>query len=623
MPQDSPHTARFAGAGEVLRTYWAAIRGYPVSIAVIFGSAIVMQLANLASPLYLRQFFNVLSSQPPTEATGAHLIPIIVAIALFLLLNWAMTRVQNVANIRMQSRIMQDLYAQAFDYLLGHSYSFFISHFAGSLTHRVNKFARAFETLLDAVILQFFPTALFVVGAVIVLSLHNAVLGAMLGVWAVLFILLQIALARRRQPFRAKRAEADSRVTGALADAISNQSAIQQFSGKTFEEGIFGTIVEHWHQATLQVWYADEFVWATLALFFVAINVALLYGAVIFWQQGELTVGDFILIQSYLLTAFNQLLGINRELRRFHDSFADASEMVFILQAPHEVADMPDAPRLRVTSGEIAFEDVMFYFRDAGDPILNAFDLHIPGGQKMAFVGRSGAGKSTITRLLLRLFDVKGGRITIDGQDIAKVTQESLHDAISFVPQEPILFHRTLIENIRYGRRDASDEEVIEAAKKAHCHEFISVLPDGYQTYVGERGVKLSGGERQRVAIARAILKNAPILMLDEATSSLDSESEALIQDALGKLMQDKSVIVIAHRLSTIMKMDRIIVLEKGAIAADGTHQELLQSGGLYQKLWSIQAGGFLTDEEQEVEDAARDAADEDDDKTPPVPQAK
>lgn len=215
-------------------------------------------------------------------------------------------------------------------------------------------------------------------------------------------------------------------------------------------------------------------------------------------------------------------------------------------------------------------------------------------------VGTSGAGKSTVTKLLLRLFDIAGGEILIDGENIAKVAQDSLREAIAFVPQEPILFHRTLLENIRYGKREASDEEVLEAAKKAHCHEFIAELPEGYQTYVGERGVKLSGGERQRVAIARAILKNAPILVLDEATSSLDSESEALIQDALHTLMEGKTVLVIAHRLSTIMKMDRIVVIESGKVVAEGTHRELLkQEGGLYQKLWNIQAGGFQEEDEE------------------------
>jgi len=228
--------------------------------------------------------------------------------------------------------------------------------------------------------------------------------------------------------------------------------------------------------------------------------------------------------------------------------------------------------------------------------------LTIKGGEKLALVGPSGAGKTTITKLILRFYDVKNGAIEIDGQNISNITQESLRNAIAFVPQEPILFHRTLMENIRYGRRDASDEEVIMAAKKAHCHEFISTLPENYQTYVGERGVRLSGGERQRVAIARAILKNAPILVLDEATSSLDSESEALIQEALQILMQGKTVVVIAHRLSTIMKMDTIVVIEGGKIVAEGTHNELIKQGGLYKKLWSIQAGGFHSDSEPVID---------------------
>jgi ATP-binding cassette subfamily B protein len=279
-----------------------------------------------------------------------------------------------------------------------------------------------------------------------------------------------------------------------------------------------------------------------------------------------------------------------------YDAFADAGEMAGILERPLDVADPKTPVKLGIVRGEVSFDDVGFRYQ-GNQSVISDFSLTIRSGEKVALVGSSGAGKSTITKLLLRLFDVTSGSVKIDGIDVRDMAQDDLRAHIAFVPQDPVLFHRTLMDNIRYGRRDATDEEVIEAARKAHCHEFIERLSKGYETYVGERGVKLSGGERQRIAVARAILKNAPILVLDEATSSLDSESEALIQDALNVLMQGKTVIAIAHRLSTIMHMDRILVIEGGRIADQGTHQELLSREGLYQKLWNIQAGGFLVEE--------------------------
>jgi len=439
-------------------------------------------------------------------------------------------------------------------------------------------------------------------GAVTILFMRNHTLGTLLGVWSVLFIAFQIYVAKFRQPLRVERAQADTEVTATLADAISNQQAIALFSAKTHERNIFNAVNEKWRAATNRLWITDEWIWAGIGLFILAIEAALMFGGIYYWQQGLLTVGDFVLIQAYLLTTFERLVNINRELRGVFSALAEAGEMLEILETPHGVPDLPHAKPLHVSKGELSFNTVAFSFH-SDKPVLKHLSLHIKGGEKVALVGPSGAGKSTITKLLLRLFDVTGGSITIDGQNIKESTQDSLRSAIAFVPQEPVLFHRTLMENIRYGRFDASDEEVFEASKKAHCHEFISSLPEGYTTLVGERGIKLSGGERQRVAIARAILKNAPILVLDEATSSLDSQSEALIQDALLVLMQGKTTIAIAHRLSTIMNMDRIVVLERGDIVATGSHEELLRQGGLYQKLWNIQAGGFIADPDELVEE--------------------
>jgi ATP-binding cassette subfamily B protein len=569
--------------------------------AIIVG-VLGVQASNLVAPLFMRTFFNMLASGLPASVPVYSLLVILGFVGIAWVFSWAAQLLQDTAGSYLQSRVRSTLPMDAFAYLIDHSYNFFTSNFAGSLTTKVGRYARAYEQLFNTVVTQLVPTALFVFGAVIVLFLRNHMLGGILALWSIAFVVLQVWLANFRQPLRNARATADTRMTATLADAISNQSTISLFSATTYEQKRFGDAVIHWRDIVWRLWSFDSLMAGIVGLFTIGIELVLLYGAVHYWHEGLLTIGDFILIQSYLLTTINQLNGINYQIRNFYDALTDAGEMVAIMKTEHEIKDVENAPELAVSAGTILFDDVNFGFQKVEKGVLTNFNLLIPGSQKVALVGPSGAGKSTITKLLLRFFDVKSGSIQIDGQNIAKVTQASLRNAIAFVPQEPILFHRSLLDNIRYGRRDASEEEVIAAAKEAHCHEFISRLPEGYQTFVGERGIKLSGGERQRVAIARAILKNAPILVLDEATSSLDSESEALIQDALQTLMQGKTVIVIAHRLSTIMKMDRIIVLENGVIVADGTHLELVRQPGLYQKLWSIQAGGFIGGAEEDTE---------------------
>jgi ATP-binding cassette subfamily B protein len=315
------------------------------------------------------------------------------------------------------------------------------------------------------------------------------------------------------------------------------------------------------------------------------------------WEGGNVTVGDFVLLQSFAVMIMDQIFFVGFAIRDFIEALTNSSEIVGILKQEVAIEDEKDAKLLRVKEGRVNFSHVHFGYNEK--IILPDFDLEITPREKLAFVGASGAGKTTVIKLLLRFYDLKKGSIFVDGQDIRTVTQKSLRSVISLVPQEPFLFHRSLKENIAYGQKNVSMKAIIEAAKKARCHEFISKLSKGYDTLVGERGVKLSGGERQRIAIARAILADAPILVLDEATSSLDSESESQIQAALSELMKQKTVIVIAHRLSTIMQMDRIIVMEKGKIVDQGTHDLLLQKAGIYQKLWNIQAGGFMQEEAQ------------------------
>lgn len=593
-----------ARAASVLRRYFDAALKYPWLLALVFAGATTIEVVSVSSSLVIRHIIDLLSQNVPSPEAASLLFSALALFAAIAFLGWGGQRMRQLGLSYIEPKTMNDLQASAFAYLLGHSHDFFISNFSGSLTRRVTRYARAFEDVLDNITFNFFSTALYAAGILVILWLRSPILGLIVLFWTVVFIYIQIAMARWRQPLRIARAAEDSNVTGVLSDAIGNYSAISLFAAGAHERSIFGAAIDKWRVATLKSWVADNWIWAIQGLFVLAMEIGMFAVGILLWERGLFTVGDFVLVQLYIIGLIDRIWNIGNAMRRLYDAFADAYEMVEIMEQPHAVQDAQDAQdatELAIKAGTIELKDVGFRFIE-GRNVFEHFNLSIQGGEKVAFVGPSGAGKSTITRLLLRLYEVTEGAVLVDDKDIRTVTQDSLRRNISFVPQEPVLFHRTLRENIAYGKPDATLEEVVDAAKKAHCHEFIDQLPEKYETLVGERGVKLSGGERQRVAIARSILKNAPILILDEATSSLDSESEALIQDALRILMEGKTVVVIAHRLSTIMTMDRIVVIENGAIAAEGTHADLLNDhSGLYHKLWSIQAGGFIADDEDVV----------------------
>ncbi|MCX6787673.1 MAG: ABC transporter ATP-binding protein [Candidatus Kaiserbacteria bacterium] len=591
MPFEKKQPAR---VWAVLRAYSKAAFVYPGLFAASLAAVLLIESVGVISPLYLRQFIDMLSKGDPSPERVHALFLILAAFGGILFVGWIGQRVRMVAVSRLEANVMTDLYQTAFAYLLGHAHEFFISNFTGTLTRRVARYARSFEQVFDNLLFNFFSSFLFVVGAIGVLSLKSMLLGVGLLAWTVVFVYMQFRMMHSLQALRADRTAEDSRVTGFLSDVMSNHPAIVAFAAAGYESSRFKETIMRWYAATRKVWDADTWVYGVQGLLAFGIELTILSGAVLLWQRGLVTVGDFVLIQVYIIGLMDRIWGIGRNMRQLYDAFADATEMLDILESPHAIQDVPSAVPLRVSEGAIAFDQVRFEYHDS-QAVLKDFNLAIQPHEKVALIGSSGAGKTTVTKLLLRLYDVSGGAITIDGQDISQTTKESLCSSIAFVPQEPMLFHRSLLENIRYGRQGATNEEVIEAAKQAHCHEFISRYPEGFNTMVGERGVKLSGGERQRVAIARAILKNAPILVLDEATSSLDSESERLIQDALLRLMKGKTVIAIAHRLSTVMNMDRLIVMEQGAVVLSGTHDELLaHESNLYKKLWDIQAGGFI-----------------------------
>lgn len=555
---------------------------------------VLAKVVDVIVPVYYKRFFDLLADDLPTDDLQASLVWTVMIILFLHIGAWLCWRCMALISNWFQPRVMTDLNQSAHEYLHGHSYTFFSNNFAGSLVRKVNRIGSAFEKLVDQIQFTFVPVIVIIVGNLIVLWSRSVLLGVILLSWVVLYLFFNILFSRWKTKFDYRRSQLDSESTGILADSVTNAITIKLFTGLGHEKGLFAEVLERWRRINTFTWNLGEIMDAAQAIFMIVIEFIIMYVAIGLWQQGELTIGDFALIQGYLIGFFNVLWDIGRSVRRTYEAFSDADEIVEIMNTPHGVKDVPRAKELQVQSARIEFKEVWFSFNQTRR-VLKDLNLVIEPGEKVALVGPSGAGKSTVTKLLFRFYDVERGKILIGNQNIAKVTQDSLRANIALVPQEPILFHRTVLENIRYGRREATDEEVIEAAKKAHAHEFIEGLQNGYKTFVGERGVKLSGGERQRIAIARAILKDAPILVLDEATSSLDSESEALIQDALEELMRDKTTIVIAHRLSTIMKMDRILVIDNGQVVDSGTHKQLLRKkDNIYKKLWEIQAGGFI-----------------------------
>ncbi len=545
---------------------------------------------DIIKPFFYKLFFDQLVGVNPDNPQP--LVTTLFWIFVLNFLNVSLWRAVLFTNNYFQPRVMSDLMNTCYDYLQNHSYRFFSDNFVGSLVTKVRRYQRAFEDISDQVLFEMGRTILITISIIIATSIYNLNIGLIILCWSIVYISFAVMFNRFKFNYDLKRAELDTKATAHLADTITNNLNLKIFTSFPKESKLFRLITDDLFRAQKKSWDLAQYGEMVQSLMVIGLELGVMYYAITQWQQGLITIGGFALIQAYLSRIFEKLWNIGKHVRRLYESMADANEMTELLIKDHEIKDKSGVGVLKVKNGAIDFVNVSFAYNKQN--IFTDFNLSIPYHQKIALIGPSGGGKSTIVKLLFRFFDLQSGRILVDGQSITEVTQESLRRQIGLVPQDPILFHRSLFENIKYGKPSASRDDVIMAAKQAHCHEFISKFPEGYDTFVGERGVKLSGGERQRVAIARAILKNAPILVLDEATSSLDSESENLIQDALKNLMKNKTTIVIAHRLSTIMQMDRIVVIENGKVAEEGKHEELLKAKqGIYQKLWEIQAGGF------------------------------
>ncbi len=591
-------------AGDVLKVFWKAMEGYRTGFFVTCAMLVVTNGLQTIIPIYYKRFFDVLTNATDKQASSMSLVHILFIILGINALIWVAYRGATFLQNYSQMRTIAKLKQNAFDYMIGHSYTFFANNFTGSLTQRVNRLARAFDRLMDRLVWSIIPIIVMVVGVIIVLWNVSILIAFIIVGVAAFFLIFNYFFSQWKLKYDLKSASADSETTGLLSDDITNHSAIQLFTARNKESKNFRETTDEQARLSILTWNLAGIVDMTRGVVLIIAEFFLFYFAIQMWQRGEITIGTFVLIQAYFIGLGSRLWDLSRIIRDIYEGFADAKEMVDILLEPHEIKDVPTATELKVTEGKIEYKDLVFSYNETRT-VLNKINVSIKPGEKVALIGPSGAGKSTFVRLLLRFYDPTSGGIYIDGQNILHATQDSLRENVSLVPQDPILFHRTLKENIGYGKKDATDGEIVQAAKLAHADDFIKSLPLGYETYVGERGIKLSGGERQRVAIARAILKNAPILILDEATSSLDSESEHLIQDALDTLMKNKTVIVIAHRLSTIRKMDRIIVVDNGQILEEGTHTELLEKdGSLYKKLWNLQAGGFIPEEGEEAVEA-------------------
>ena len=579
----------------IIKYVWPSMRKFKKALYTIMFFFSVRILCDIVlTPFYFKKIIDLLSAGAQDHASVTHdiyhLAIILTALSVFV---FVVARIIKFVYFTFEINVIHDLRNFAFQKLENHSHTFFANTFAGSLVTKSRRFVGAFETMFDIFIYNFLFFFVMIVGVFVVLVGQSLVMSLMFLAWIIIHIAVVSYFVKKKVRFDALEAEQDSKISGRLADVFGNILAVKFFSAREREIESFGEYTAEGARRSRKAWFLGGRIDMLQHFFIIVINAIVLFAMISLWLKGAMTTGTMVLIQTYMLLVSQKLWDLGNSLTKFMKSAADMQELVDIFEITPDILDPIHPEPLKITEGHIVFKDVFFKY-GSGDNVLSNFNLDIKPGERVGVVGHSGAGKSTLTKLLLRFNDITGGTLSIDGQDVRNVAQSDLRSVVSYVPQEPILFHRTIRENIAYGKPRASDEDIAAVAQKAHANEFIAKLKYGYDTYVGERGVKLSGGERQRVAIARAMLKDSPILVLDEATSSLDSISESYIQEAFGELMKGKTTIVIAHRLSTIQKMDRIIVLDGGKIVEEGTHKQLLKKKGSYAELWDRQTGGFI-----------------------------
>ena len=581
-----------------LHFYWQATKnhlGFFVMLLVSTFSYIA--LLSYANPYVMSLIVDRVSESPvAADAVVEVFAPYVLALVAVNVVGQGASKLQDYALYKLEIAVSYDLATMCFDALCHQSMSFHSNRFGGTLVSQTSKFMGAYNQIIENMNWPFTAVLTSIVATCVVLVPRVPLFVVILLALLVVYAAVSYYLYKRILSLNEKAASAQNQLSGELSDSVANILAVKTYGREDYERGLFD-------QANREVVERDsKRMWASLTrgIITAIITVVIMCVVAVFIAGGNawfgITPGTLVLMFTYTYNLTNQFNFINAGLQRFNRAFGDASGMTAVLDEPRLVDDVPGAKPLVVREGAIDFDGIGFSYSDGGvkTQVFDNFELHIPAGQRVGLVGMSGSGKTTLTKLLLRLSDLQQGKIAIDGQDVSQTTQQSLRRQIAYVPQEALLFHRSVAENIAYGRPDTTMEQIRLAAKQANALEFIEKLPQGFDTITGERGVKLSGGQRQRIAIARALLADCPVLVLDEATSALDSESEALVQDALGTLMKGRTCIVVAHRLSTVASLDRIVVLSEGRIVEDGPHEQLIAQGGEYAHLWSRQTGAYL-----------------------------
>jgi ATP-binding cassette, subfamily B, bacterial len=576
--------------------------------AVVTGTALSMAVATVADlflPVFSGRLVDAIASHNPVRAQAFHTaVQAVVVMTVLGAILMAARHLAMLGIIRLTLRLMSRLASDTFWRVQRFSTDWHANNFAGSIVRRVTRGMWAVDLMDDTLLLALLPALLVLAGSSLLLGLRWPSMGLVVAAGATIYVAVSVALSVGYVAPAARLSNAqDTRVGGAMADAITCNAVVKSFGAESREDARLARVLDKWQRRTYRTWRFGTRSGSLQFTVLLVLRAAVTLYAVWLWWRGQATPGDVTFVLTSYFVVHGYLRDIGQHVANMQRSVNEMEEMVQFHAQPLGVANAAGAKPIRVSEGEIVFDRVTFRYGMHATPLFQDFSLRIEAGERVGLVGHSGSGKTTFVKLLHRLYDVTEGSILIDGQEIAKVTQDSLRAQLALVPQEPILFHRSLAENIAYARPWATSREIEEAARLANAHDFISRQPKGYATLVGERGVKLSGGERQRVALARAFLADTPILVLDEATSSLDSESEALIQEAMQRLIAGRTAIVIAHRLSTVRMLDRILVFDNGRIVEEGTHDSLVRELGTYKRLFERQVLGLVVDRESEFSD--------------------